>query len=119
MNCAQETFAAADREVVNLLQNCHDEAMELLRENRELLDKIAEYLFKKETITGAQMMAIIEDRDPDAEEYYGVKGQQDAAEIGAKVNFTIDEPIPMPDEAAEEPVPAEVIEEETTTEENE
>ena len=125
MNCAQETFAAADREVVNLLQNCHDEAMELLRENRELLDKIAEYLFKKETITGAQMMAIIEDRDPDAEEYYGVKGQQGAAETGAKVDFTIDDPIPMPgevtemEEVAEKEPSDETIAEEPTTEENE
>ena len=41
MNCAQETFAAADREVVELLQRCHDEALELLRENRELLDAIS------------------------------------------------------------------------------
>ena len=39
---------------------------------REKLDEIATYLFRKETITGAQMMAILEDRDPDQEEYYGV-----------------------------------------------
>ena len=98
MNCAQETFAAADREVVSLLQNCHDEAMELLRENRELLDKIAEYLIKKETITGAQMMAIIENRDPDAEEYYGVKNTPDETiEAPAKHISMTDEPIPMPE----------------------
>jgi len=44
----------------------------LLEENREMLDKIAGYLFEKETITGAQMMAILDGRDPDQEEYYGV-----------------------------------------------
>ena len=104
MNCAQETFAAADREVVSLLQNCHDEAMELLRENREMLDNVASYLFKKETITGAQMMAILENRDPDLEEYYGVKGVGDTAEPTAHFDTVIDEPIPMgePETAAEE-----------------
>ena len=63
--------------MVALLQRCHDEALELLRENREMLDAIASYLFEKETITGAQMMAILEGRDPDKEEYYGVPAAQD------------------------------------------
>ncbi len=102
MNCAQETFAAADREVVNLLQNCHDEAMELLRDNREMLDKIAEYLIKKETITGAQMMAILEDRDPEQEEYYGVKNMpDDTIEPPAQHIAMTDEPVPMPEQGEE------------------
>ena len=66
-------------EVVTLLGRCHEEAMEILRTNREKLDEIATYLFRKETITGAQMMAILEGRDPDQEEYYGV-GPAPAAE---------------------------------------
>ncbi len=121
MNCAQETFAAADREVVNLLQNCHDEALELLRENRELLDKIAAYLIRKETITGAQMMAIIEDRDPDAEEYYGVKAQRDSViEAPARHISMTDEPVVMPEnlvDSAKQVPAAEEITEETPTEE--
>ncbi len=78
MSCAQETFAAADREVVELLRKCHDEALALLQANREMLDKIASYLFEKETITGAQMMAILEGRDPDGEDYYGVASPRQA-----------------------------------------
>ena len=102
MNCAQETFAAADREVVELLQRCHDEAKKLLEENREMLDNIASYLFKKETITGAQMMAILEGRDPDKEEYYGVPAPKDGSiEPPAKHINIVSEPIPMP---AHEPV---------------
>ncbi len=98
MNCAQETFAAADREVVSLLQNCHDEAMELLRENREMLDNVASYLFKKETITGAQMMAILDGRDPDLEEYYGVRGKaDDTIEPPAQHIAMINEPVPAPE----------------------
>ncbi|MBR2894771.1 MAG: ATP-dependent zinc metalloprotease FtsH [Oscillospiraceae bacterium] len=103
MNCAQETFAAADREIVTLLQNCHDEALALLRENREMLDKIAGYLFQKETITGAQMMAILEGRDPELEEYYGVKSERDQSiEAPAKHIAMISEPITAPEASAQE-----------------
>ncbi len=103
MNCAQETFALADKEVVALLQKCHDEARALLEENREMLDKIAGYLFEKETITGAQMMAILEGRDPDKEDFYGVPAKADAAGIEppAKHINIVSEPIPMPMAAGE------------------
>ena len=111
MNCAQDTFALADREVVELLQRCHDEAKALLEENREMLDKIASYLFEKETITGAQMMAILDGRDPGKEDYYGVPARQDGTiEPPAKHISLVSEPIPMPvageslpDDAAEKP----------------
>ena len=99
MNCAQETFAAADREVVSLLQNCHDEAMELLRENREMLDNVAGYLIKKETITGAQMMAILEGRDPEQEDYFGVKVEQ----IADAESAVIDETLPAQNSGEEAP----------------
>ena len=104
MNCAQETFAAADREVASLLQRCHDEALELLRQNREMLDAVAAYLIKKETITGAQMMAILEGRDPDQEEYYGVPAQRDnTIEAPAKHISMTSEPIAMPTASADLP----------------
>ncbi len=104
MNCAQETFAAADREVASLLQRCHDEALELLRQNREMLDAVAAYLIKKETITGAQMMAILQGRDPDQEEYYGVPAQRDnTIEAPAKHISMTSEPIAMPTASADLP----------------
>ena len=104
MNCAQETFAAADREVAALLQRCHDEALELLRRNREMLDAVASYLIKKETITGAQMMAILEGRDPDREDYYGVPAQRDSSiEAPAKHISMTSEPIAMPTASADLP----------------
>ena len=97
MNCAQETFAAADREVASLLRRCHDEALELLRQNREMLDAVASYLIQKETITGAQMMAILEGRDPDQEDYYGVPAQRDnTIEAPARHISMTSEPIAMP-----------------------
>ena len=77
MNCAQETYAAADRAVAQIIRQCHQEAKELLMENREMLDKIAEYLLKKETITGQEMMAILEGRDPETVDNYGAKREED------------------------------------------
>ena len=105
MNCAQETFATADKEVVKLLQKCHDEARALLEENREMLDKIASYLFERETITGGQMMAILDGRDPDKEDFYGVpaKSEPAAIEPPAKHINIVSEPIPMPMVSGEEP----------------
>ena len=71
MSCAQETYAAADRAVIAIIRQCHEDARRMLEENRELLDKIAAYLLKKETITGQEMMAIIEGRDPETVDNYG------------------------------------------------
>ena len=104
MNCAQETFAAADREVADLLRRCHDEALALLEANRAMLDAVAAYLIKKETITGAQMMAILEGRDPDQEDYYGVPAQRDSSiEAPARHISMTSEPIAMPTASADLP----------------
>ena len=106
MNCAQETYAAADREVIKILRQCHEEAKAILRENRELLDKIAAYLLRKETITGQEMMAIIEGRDPETVDNYGASKSSQPAfrpsvpetiEAPAKHINIVSEPVPMPD----------------------
>jgi cell division protease FtsH len=49
-----------DAEVRHILDTCYAEAVQLLTENRKLLDDIAAYLLEKETITGEEMMNIIE-----------------------------------------------------------
>ena len=71
MNCAQETAAKADEEVRRLIAKCHDEAVRILEENRDQMEAVASYLLKKETITGQEMMAILEGRDPDTVDNYG------------------------------------------------
>ena len=58
MNCGQETASDIDREVMDLLRSCYDKAKELLGANRDILDKIAEYLAENETITGKQFMEL-------------------------------------------------------------
>lgn len=58
LNCSDKTAAEIDMEVVELLKESYDTALRLLRENRELMDKLAEFLIEKETITGKQFMEI-------------------------------------------------------------
>ncbi len=113
MTCAQETYAAADRATIAIIRQCHEEARQILRDNRELLDKIASYLLKKETITGQEMMAIIEGRDPETVDNYGASredGQKlfrpsvpDVIEKPAKHIHITSEPIPMPGEVSATP----------------
>ena len=58
MNCADETAAAVDEEVMKILKDSYEEATNLLKENREIMDKLADYLIQKETITGKEFMEI-------------------------------------------------------------
>ena len=106
MNCAQETYAAADRAVAQIIRECHQEAKQLLMDNREMLDAVASYLLKKETITGQEMMAILEGRDPEQVEYYGLNSAQPKAAENdappAQPPHTAGDPAPMP--TAEGPV---------------
>ena len=64
LDCAQETAAAMDREVQAILTQCYQSAVEVLKENLEDMHKVVAYLLEKETITGGEMVAIIEGRDP-------------------------------------------------------
>lgn len=70
MNCGEATAAEIDKEVLELLKECHDKAKSLLEENREVLDRIAEFLIDKETITGKEFMKIFRE----------VKGIEDMAD---------------------------------------
>ena len=64
LDCAQDTAAVMDKAVKAILDVCYADAVKLIRDNRELMDKVAAYLLEKETITGGEMVAIIEGRDP-------------------------------------------------------
>ena len=64
LDCAQETAARMDKAVKDLLDQCYGAAVALLRDNLEDMHKVVAYLLEKETITGGEMVAIIEGRDP-------------------------------------------------------
>ena len=132
MSCAQETYAAADRAVIAIIRQCHEDARRMLEENRELLDKIAAYLLKKETITGQEMMAIIEGRDPETVDNYGATREEkqplfrpsspEVIEAPAKHIHIVSEPVPSPEEpqTPEEQTPEEAPQEpKSDPEENE
>ena len=56
LNCADETAAKIDEEVAKRMKKYYDRAVNIIRENRDALDKIAEYLIEKETITGKEFI---------------------------------------------------------------
>ena len=78
LNCSEKTASEIEEEIKILLKEKYEEAKRILTENRDKLDKIAEYLYEKETITGKQFMEIY--HQCQAQE----AGQQDAEEAGQK-----------------------------------
>ena len=65
MNCGEATAAEVDKEVMRILKEAYAKAVAILRENREVMDKIAEFLIKKETITGKEFMEILREEKKD------------------------------------------------------
>ena len=57
--CSAETAAKIDQQVVELVKRQHEKASQILSENREKLDELAQYLYEKETITGDEFMEIL------------------------------------------------------------
>lgn len=80
LNCSEKTASQIEEEIKILLKEKYEEAKRILTENRDKLDKIAEYLYEKETITGKQFMEIY--HQCQAEE----AGQQDAGETVEQQN---------------------------------
>ena len=72
LNCSDKTEAEIDEEVMLILKRAYEEAKRLLAENREAMDKIAEFLIERETITGKEFMKIFREvkgiPEPDGEE---------------------------------------------------
>ena len=59
LSCSAQTQAEIDRQVVELVKKQHEKALQILADNREKLDELAEYLYDKETITGDEFMKIL------------------------------------------------------------
>jgi cell division protease FtsH len=58
MNCSEETAAKVDEAIRLVMKECYEKAKAMLSENREILDRAAQFLIEKETITGKQFMEI-------------------------------------------------------------
>ncbi|MBR1931604.1 MAG: ATP-dependent zinc metalloprotease FtsH [Lachnospiraceae bacterium] len=72
LNCSDKTAAEIDAEVVAIIKESYEKALKILRENRDIMDKLAEFLIEKETITGKEFMEILRKEkglpDPSEEE---------------------------------------------------
>ena len=107
MNCADATAAAVDEEVRKILDECYKEAKQILSENLDVMDKIADYLIREETITGKQFMRI----------YRDAKGlPQDEGDHAVKDHLAGEEKAPAPAPRAEQPDAGKAADAETSAE---
>ena len=60
--CSSETAALIDKKVIELVRSQHEKARQILIDNKRIMDALAEYLYKKETITGEEFMLIIREQ---------------------------------------------------------
>ena len=105
LNCSDKTAAEIDNEVVAILKESYDTALKLLRENRELMDKLAEFLIEKETITGKQFMEIFrrEKGIPEPEETKEEKKEQQVEVSYKPVNTGVQPAQENAEESGKEP----------------
>ena len=103
MDCADNTAAAMDEAVKKILDDCYKQAVEILGQNRENMDKVVEYLLEKETITGGEMVAILEGRDPATveDEYASTESRPQEIEAPARHIHMTSEKIEAPENGGE------------------
>ena len=99
LNCGDATAAEIDQEVMAILKRSYEEAKRLLSENRKALDKIAEFLIEKETITGKEFMEIF--RKVQAEEKQTEEGQDQESQTEEKLADMVETPV-QPEPAPQE-----------------
>ena len=108
LDCADDTAAVMDKEVKHILEVCYDVAVKVIEANREDMDKVVAYLLEKETITGGEMVAIIEGRDPESveEAYASTRLAEEQHSFKPSVPNTVEPPaqhISMTSEKIEPP----------------
>ena len=124
LDCAQDTAAAMDKAVKDILDKCYTDAVNIIRDNRADMDKVVAYLLEKETITGAEMVAIIEGRDPSTvEDAYASTlahesgfrpSQPEVIEPAARKVHMISEKIEAPENTAGDDAPKPSSDEQTS-----
>ena len=135
LNCGDDTATEIDHEVMQLLHYSYEEAKRLLNEHREALDKIVEYLIRRETITGREFMKIFRavergleipenlDELPDFDKKDEEKQPETEVDTPAKVNLSkealaeTEAEVPENQETSE--TPAEIPSQETESETSE
>ena len=135
LNCGDDTATEIDHEVMQLLHYSYEEAKRLLNEHREALDKIAEYLIRRETITGKEFMKIFRavergleipenlDELPDFDKKDEEKQPETEVDTPAKVNLSkealAETEAEVPENQETPETPAEIPPQETESETSE
>lgn len=98
LNCGDQTATEIDHEVMKMLKESYEEAKRLLSENRNVMDKIAEFLIQKETITGKEFMKIYREvkgldevadkKQPDVENTESENGSENVSEVKESLDIT-------------------------------
>ena len=96
LNCSDITASEIDQEVMRILKECYQEALELLSSNRDVMDKLAAHLIEKETITGKEFMRIYREIKglPQEEETKTEQASANTEEVGSAGTEQSSEPKP-------------------------
>ena len=106
LNCSEQMAAEVDQEIMKVLRQSYEQAKQLLLENREALDKIADYLIEKETITGKEFMKIFREvkglPDPDAPvvEEVAEATAEETVGVAEEVETVEEKPVEVEEETA-------------------
>ena len=105
LNCADETAARIDEEVARRMKEYYDRAVNIIKENRDALEKIAEYLIEKETITGKEFIKMYREIKglPEPEEEKADKAEADKTDDN-KADVAVAEEIKTDNAVTENPV---------------
>ena len=105
LNCADETAARIDKEVARRMKEYYDRAVNIIRENRDALEKIAEYLIEKETITGKEFIKMYREIKglPEPEDEKADKAEANKTEDN-KADVAVAEEIKTENAVTENPV---------------
>ncbi len=100
LNCSDETAAAIDAEVVEIIKESYEKALEMLRENRDVMDKLAAFLIEKETITGKEFMKIFREEKglPEPEE----EKKDETEESEGSVDLSVEDKVESLEESSPE-----------------
>ena len=114
LNCADETAARIDEEVARRMKEYYDRAVNIIKENRDALEKIAEYLIEKETITGKEFIKMYreikglpEPEDEKADKAEANKTDDNKADVAVTEEIKTDNAItenPVKDESTDKVV---------------
>ncbi len=116
--CGEETSAEIDKEVLSIINKAYEDATNMLIENRAILDRIAEYLYEKETITGKEFMKMyremkgLPDEDEKPEEAKAQEAAKNAPASGTQQtpeNAAVSTAQPVSDNAQESGTSAEEV----------